>query len=385
MHIAVIGGKLQGTEAAYLAGKAGWEVTVIDKNNQPPAKGLCHHFRQLDIRNGDEFKASVKDVDTIIPALEDLAALQALQTHCRDLDIPLIFDDKAYQISSSKLHSNSLFKKAGVRIPVEWPDCGFPAIAKPSQASGSHGICMLSDVEEYTALQTQLSDKDDPWVIQKYMDGPSYSLEVIGHKGHYIPLQVTDLEMDEIYDCKRVTAPSNLTETLKKEFNTIAVTLAEALALNGIMDVEVILNDEQLFVLEIDARLPSQTPTAVIWSSGYNLLECLWEMTKGTCICANMTNISRYVIYEHIHVMPKRLLIAGEHLMANSGPLRVVPGFYGADEGITNFHEGKSEWVATLITTDSTSEGVQNKRNGILSSICQRFGIDSVTDSGPHE
>ena len=222
MHIAIVGGKLQGTEAAYLANKAGWEVTLIDKRDQPPAKGLCHHFRHLDVCREGGFQAAVKNLDAIVPALEDRSALQALSIHCRDLDVPLIFDKKAYQTSSSKLRSNALFNQTGMRMPAEWPDCGFPMIAKPSQASGSHGVCMLMDINDYNAFRSRVSDDDSDWVLQKYLDGPSYSLEVIGRYGHYVPFQITELEMDENYDCKKVIAPSTLTGDLKNGFNTMA-------------------------------------------------------------------------------------------------------------------------------------------------------------------
>jgi len=47
--VAVVGGKLQGVEATYLAHKAGWEVRVVDKNDQVPASGLCDSFVQADV------------------------------------------------------------------------------------------------------------------------------------------------------------------------------------------------------------------------------------------------------------------------------------------------------------------------------------------------
>ncbi len=383
MHIAIVGGKLQGTEAAYLANKAGWEVTLIDKRAQPPAKGLCHHFRQLDVSRESGFQAAVKHVDMIVPALEDHNALQALIIHCRDLDAPLVFDERAYQISRSKLRSNAFFKKIGMRLPAEWPGCGFPVIAKPSQASGSHGVRMLMDMNDHDAFRSGLSDDGSDWVLQKYLNGPSFSLEVIGKDGDYVPLLVTELAMDANHDCKRVIAPSSLRGDLEADFNAIAVRLASAMALDGVMDVEVILDDGHLFVLEIDARLPSQTPTALLWSSGCNLLERLWAMASGKSFDAKMPANPRWVIYEHIHVMPGKLELAGEHLMADRGPLHVMADFFGADEALTNYVDGKKDWVATLITTDSSHAGVRTKRNTVLAAICQRFGIEHVKDATP--
>src|SRR5665647_709377 len=63
-------------------------------------------------------------------------------------------------------------------------------------------------------------------------------------------------------------------------FNAAALRLAAGLGLNGLMDVEVMVRGAEPKVLEIDARLPSQTPTAVYWSSGLNSVELLHDMAR---------------------------------------------------------------------------------------------------------
>ena len=49
MRVAVIGGKLQGIEASYLARKEGWNVTLIDREEGVPAMGLCDKFFKSDV------------------------------------------------------------------------------------------------------------------------------------------------------------------------------------------------------------------------------------------------------------------------------------------------------------------------------------------------
>ena len=63
---------------------------------------------------------------------------------------------------------------------------------------------------------------------------------------------------------------------MKDELRDISVKIAELIELKGIMDVEVIDDEGILKVLEIDARIPSQTPTVVYHSTGVNLLEELF-------------------------------------------------------------------------------------------------------------
>ena len=48
MLIAVVGGKLQGVEAVYLAQKADYQTLVIDKNPDAPAAKLCDQFMEFE-------------------------------------------------------------------------------------------------------------------------------------------------------------------------------------------------------------------------------------------------------------------------------------------------------------------------------------------------
>ena len=268
MLVAVAGGNLQGIEAAYLSRKAGWDVLVIDRKPRVPATGLCHSFAQLDMTAEKDLADVLSGVDLVIPALENDAALACLGRVTRNKGIPFAFDPAAYAISSSKTQSEQLFKQTGAPAPARWPTCKFPAVVKPDRGSGSQGVKVFHDIKE---LQNTLKPPAPEWLIQEFIPGPSYSLEVIGMPGRYTTPQVTDLSVDGQYDCKRVTAPSNLAGALISEFEALSLALADALNLNGLMDVEVILYEDNIKVIEIDARLPSQTPTAVYWSTGLNL------------------------------------------------------------------------------------------------------------------
>jgi|GEM_PF-91787 len=440
MLVAVIGGKLQGIEATYLAHKTGWEVLLIDTNPAVPASGLCDFFVPMDITDEGWLDPVLKDVDLIIPATENRKVLNTLSKGCRDAAIPFAYDAHAYAISSSKLKSNRLFDRIGVPVPVPWPDCGFPAAAKPSSGSGSKGVQIFYNQQQLEKrFPSSLPPKN--WVLQEYVEGPSYSLEVVGTPGHYTALQVTDLEMDAGYDCKRVLAPTLLSPERVTQFKKISIKIAEAIQLNGLMDVEVILHNNELKVLEIDARLPSQTPTVVYWSSGCNILEFLALVKNGNKWFENsrmkwpckskifdplfiksgwhpqpkmppnqLTKLEtakkfglferlcrvliknrppeaiiekKGIIYEHIKVSPGAIKVCGEHIMARAGPLHLFKDFYGADEVITNYSLGRSEWVATLIITGADRREAWEKRNRVIRDIQKHFKLDTYKDPSP--
>jgi pyrrolysine biosynthesis protein PylC len=317
----------------------------------------------------------------------------------------LFFDAESYRVSSSKLESDRLFSRIGVPVPRSWPECGFPVVAKPSGGSGSAGVRLFRNQRQ---LEKFFPGSLPPggWVLQEYMEGPSYSLEVVGVPGSYEALQVTDLEMDAGYDCKRVSAPTELSAERVAQFKEISPRIAEAVQLRGLMDVEVILHKDQLKVLEIDARLPSQTPTVVYQSTGCNILKQLplpkvfasrhaagpilhgQKVSNASDLISSLYREPQHgarrrqkgVIYEHIKVTPGLLEICGEHIMAEAGVLRLREDFYGADEAITNYVSGGDEWVATLIITGSDRAEAWEKRERVIGEIRKRFKLDTYKD-----
>ena len=383
MLVAVVGGNLQGVEAAYLAKKAGWEVTVIDRKAVVPAAGLGDRFSRVNITTEKDLEGALKGADLVIPALENDHALACMQRWSQKSETPFAFDALAYSISSSKLKSDHLFARIEVPAPLPWPDCDFPVLAKPSMGSGSQKVKVFNDSKN---LQAHLNESIDEWVLQEYVAGPSYSLEVVGLPGKYLPLQITDLQMDAAYDCKRVLAPTQLAPALISEFERISVTIAEAMGLKGLMDVEVVLHDQMLKVLEVDARLPSQTPTAVFWSTGINVLEMLADLflTKGNLNRGDL-NSPMGIVYEHIKVSTNGLEVSGEHIMSGTDTLHIQENFFGADEVITNYTPRREEWVATLIISEKTREVAWEKRNRVISDIRQHFNLDVYQDLNPKQ
>ena len=375
MLVGVVGGKLQGVEAAYLARKAGWDVKLVDRIPVVPATGLADHFVQADAAIEEDLAGALGDADVVIPALEDANALRSLAQWSRKAGVPLAFDAEAYAVSSSKLRSARLFENLGLTAPLAWPDCGFPVLAKPDQSSGSKGVRVFRD----SAALTKAFPSGPPpqaWVLEEFVDGSQHSLEVIGRPGNYRALQVTDLYVDEEFDCERVVAPSNLPSNLIAAFEELSLRIAGALKLNGIMDVEVILSGGELKILEIDARLPSQTPTAVYWSTDQNLVALLGNLYAAPeSGFPPIGSALRGSVYEHIQVSGDRLKVSGEHIMTEGGPLDLLRGFFGADEAITNFGPQKSSWVATLIFSGVDRREACERRNRCIEEIVRRFGI----------
>lgn len=384
MRIGIVGGALQGLELTYLCKAAGYEVVLADLRPRVPAAGLCDRFVRLDTRDFVSLDAHLAKADVILPALESRSGLAHLSIWADSRGVDLIHDSVAFDISASKINSDVFFRRCGVTIPSTWPECRFPVIAKPSGGSGSQGIRIF-----ITEKEMRESIGDDPtsrgWAVQEFLYGPTFSVEVIRHNGRATAYQVTDLHMDQHYDCKRVTAPSVLEGKKQLELQVLSTALADSLNLEGIMDVEVVLHHGQFYILEIDARFPSQTPIAVYQSNQVNLAASLIENIKGIKATkrTDAKSPSLAVVVEHIQVTPNRLRTSGEHIIAQSGPLSLEHDFFGADEALTDYHPEKQCWVATLICTGSDSSDAWQRREQTIAAIQRHTRTGTAIDPSP--
>ena len=172
-----------------------------------------------------------------------------------------------------------------------------------------------------------------------------------------------------------------------EEFRALGVKLAELVNLTGIMDVEVIDDGNCFKVLEIDARIPSQTPTAVYQSTGVNFIEELWELFCGGEFQNAPAQKERYCAYEHYLLKaprngtPGTFTEQGEHIMSQGLPLHLYRNLFGADEVLTDmpeclfsgFSTGRPEkepyWCGTFINCADSLQGLKNKRKAMRKTL----------------
>ncbi len=404
MRLLVVGGKLQGTEAAYLAGKAGWDVVLVDRRPAPPAAGLVSRHMALDITADEQTaRALVASCDAVLPACEDLATLEWLAARVETWGVPLLFDLAAYEVTQSKAASRELFARLDVPLPAPWPACGFPAVVKPDAASGSDGVAVVGDEAGLEAAVAVLRAAGHRPVVEEYVCGPSLSYEVLAAGGRACALQVTGLEFDAVYDCKRVVAPVGETgrgaaaapvradgstvweravpEGSLARFAAVSEHLALGLGLSGLMDVEVMVRDGEPLLLEIDARLPSQTPTAVYWSSGLNILEELWHTVSDGAPPSGDAVPRRACVYQHVRVRDGLAEVCGEHVMGGCRPLRLVSGFYDVDEALTDYEPGAREWCATLIVSAASAAEARAAADTAARELARSQGLELLPEN----
>ncbi|MDR1404598.1 MAG: 3-methylornithine--L-lysine ligase PylC [Candidatus Methanoplasma sp.] len=383
MKIGIVGGALQGIEAVFLSEKAGFETLVIDRKESAPALSLSDSREVFDItEDAGRARKVLGDCDAVIPACEETEALVLLDRIMEDSQIPLLFDLDSYRISSSKEKSNAIMAGIGIPIPEPWPECGFPAIVKPSSQSGSVGVSAVNSAEEMDAAVKAVTDMEDIPIVQEFVSGKSVSVEVIGNGEMTRSFCTTEVVLDSNYDCKMVLCKPNVLPKEDNElFSGMGKKIAQRIGLKALMDVEAIYTEKGLRVLEIDARIPSQTPAAVWAATDINILEELTFMHTGRN--TGRKNRNGCSAYEHYLVENGSLITCGEKTFGKITKPRFEQRFFGSDEAITDYLPGKDTWAATVITRGRDPAEVLENRKKFIRNVMDECGLDEYKDRSP--
>jgi pyrrolysine biosynthesis protein PylC len=385
-RVAIVGGRLQGIEAAYLCSKAGFATALIDSDSNPAAKSLCDEFHQINVlARGKKTKSLLRRCDAVLPAIENRKVLFVLQELCHELQVPFMQDNEAFWITSDKIESSKVLRSLRIPIPKPWPDSGFPLVVKPSNKSGSESVYRANNKNELKEVLEIVRRVDSRPVVQKFIEGPAISLEVMSRKGVGHPLQITGLEFDERYGCKRVYAPVQLPPNVEERMKMVGMRVASNLRLNGLTDVQALLEGATPKVNEINARLPSQTPSVVYHSTRINMVELLVKLFLDNRLPTQRIHSRRAVLYQHVKILGKELRVQGEHVMAEASDLRLKKDFLGADEAITNLAHGidTSNRVATLIVKSRDLTSASKKMKEAVGNIMSEYHLAKYTDPSP--
>lgn len=369
MKIAIIGGRMRGVEVAVLARSAGIHAVLIDKDRATPASGLCSESYVFDVEEKEPaLLAVLKNVDVVIPAMEGKEALAAIESMCIEINIKVAFDFIAYSVTASKIQADLLISEENIPHLKYYPHAEPPYVLKPVMGNRRRSLKQVETKTELEILQRQRYSPES-WIAQEHVDGPAYSVEVIGTQGDYKSYEVTKMSFAPDLDCNMISSPADITEDEKAQISKIAINLAEKIQLTGIMTLEALKDEGQLKVIEMCSVFPSQTPITIFYSTGINLLVELLKVYASedkqdflSSIVNEEYENKKHVVYKNFQFLNKAPTFGGEGTMYDAGPLRIMVDFFGSDYAITDYIDDDHEWQAIFINIADTADALIQKR-----------------------
>ena len=298
--ILVIGASALQLPAIQKAKELGYYVGVVDYN--PNAVGIPFADEAFDVSTidieGVVRVARTFGPDGIVTLATDMP-VRAVAAACEALGLPGISPETALR-ATDKGEMIQAFEKQGVAHP--WyaivPDyaslkknadqISFPCIVKPTDNAGSRGVVLCREKAELEeAYQYALGESRGGVVIlEEYLEGPEFSVEVMVTDGKPHVLQITDkcttgaphfVEMGH-------SQPTRQPVAVQKEIRECAIRAVRAVGINvGPAHVELIYTKKGPVMVELGARLGGDfiATHLVPLSTGIDMVEMTIRLACG--------------------------------------------------------------------------------------------------------
>ncbi len=199
--------------------------------------------------------------DYILPATEEDSLLTLADGE------KALFGPAARSLTRSRLAADAFMREHDIPIPAYFPDGSEPYLVKPDKGSFGMGIWVTEDFCEVGGAVNA------GFVTQEELDGDERSAVVIGSPGGYrayTPARLT-------FAGRTRTGAVCQMHPAGDQLRSLAVTVAQAIGVTGVLEVEAIHSRGQWKVTDLNARIPMFTPDALL-GEGVNILE---EMIKA--------------------------------------------------------------------------------------------------------
>ncbi len=257
-------------------------------------------------------------------------------------------------------------------------------ILKPSRNSGSRGIAKISrglSKEDFTALfeRSKAESRDKTVMLEQFVEGPEFSVEIIIWKNQPYILTVTDKKTTGAPYFVELghNQPSCFSETDVEEIKQAACKGVKALGLdNCAAHAEIKLQDGKAYIMEIGARLGGDFISTVLThlSTGIDMVAAAVNVALGLAPNLTPTGPKQGVCIRYFCPAPGKVVhIEGEKV------LKTAPSVYDYEiyhrEGDI-IHEVKSSLDRSghVIVTAKTPQTAIKKAESLIQGV--NFVID---------
>lgn len=265
---------------------------------------------------------------------------------------------------------------------------GLPVVLKPSDNSGQRGITKVTDLAEAdTALAAALKFSRDSYaIIEQFVEGPEINVTAAIQAGEICFLSLS----------QRVTAapphfgiavshqgPPSISERQQQLVKDAAARAIRAVGLeNGIAYPQIIVNGDQVYVLEIAARIPGGYMREVgLLMSGIDMIEVAIQQAMGQVLSFaeyRKANAFPAVWVKFLTAIDSPMFTRSRPTQAETAALAALPGVYLAQTRLADTAEvpeltsSAARYAAIIVAADSKAEV-----NDIMHQAFTQIGLNS--------
>ncbi len=291
--------------AILKAKELGYRVITADYLPENPGHKYADRSEFVSILDIDKILALAKDehIDAIFTMASDIAVktvgyvskrlglmeslpYEAIDTIC----LKHRFREFQQQIGFAYPHFQAVTDFSTFKLALS--EIGFPAMVKPSDASGSKGVFYLG----YNSFQSekelmkiftisQSFSRNKILCVEKYMEGLDISGDALIVDGEIILCEVTNKYITPAPDFVPIghSVPSGLNNTVQSEVKTTLQEVVRSLQItNGSLNFDIIITQDSIIILEMSPRLGGNCiPSIIRYGTDFDLVEAALLISMG--------------------------------------------------------------------------------------------------------
>lgn len=142
---------------------------------------------------------------------------------------------------------------------------GYPVLVRPSYVIGGRAMMVVYNDEELTGYVEEAAalSEDQPILIDQYIEGTEVEVDAIADgKDVLVPGIMEHLERTGVHsgDSYCVYPPQNLSQKVIDTVMSYTEKLARALRVVGLMNIQFVVRDEQVYIIEVNPRASRTVP-----------------------------------------------------------------------------------------------------------------------------
>lgn len=310
---------------------------VITTGNRPHELGhrYSDKYIEADYSNKETLLelAIQNKIDAICPSCSDISAVSSAYV-AEKLNLP---GHDSYEIALL-IHNKDRFrrfcKKNNILSPAAWDfnniesalgsisKIEFPAIVKPVDMTGGHGIERVDDVTglKNAIVQAFNASKTGRIVIEEFIDGTYHGCSTFIRNGRVVFWYYDDeYYYNNKYRVAATSTPSIVSADVVKALNQQIESIASVLQLkDGIFHVQFILKDAKAYIVDVCRRLPGDLyPIIVEYATGVDYSSYVVKFFTGMD-CTDLIQKETHGFYARSNVLSRQPGIVEELLIDES-------------------------------------------------------------------
>jgi carbamoyl-phosphate synthase large subunit len=309
--------------AAQLVKKFGYESILINCNPETVSTdfSISDKLYLEPIHEEDVLQIiEVENPDGILLQFGGQSALK-LAKKLNEVNFPVLgTQPQSIEICEDRISLNNTLSELNISIPPYYmannmtdaiyaaDKLGFPIVVRPSFVLSGKGMFISYNkeqlIEKFKYLLQNQEDMSFPILIDKFIDHAiEYDLEILGDgENAYIAAIIEQIEETGIHsgDSTCYYPPANISEELLDEIHNISKKIVRKLKIIGIMNLQIAINNEELYLLEINPRasrtLPFASKATSIPLAEYATRLCLGEKLSDLNIQKNNIHPNKFFV-----------------------------------------------------------------------------------------